>query len=264
MLGRIGRHRSEPPDRCLQLEHLFDIPPGRDLKWAIIPSSRMTDMAEKRDHPYVWVTWLPELLLGKRVCIYGPWFKTHFKLTAQPIPDYRLAVRITDHAERVTALAEALTGAHHEVLVENENAFKVRRGALTIGGRPDLIARDPSGTVTVYDVKTGAPSEAGSIQVMLYMALLPFTKPFKGKDLAGSVLYAGGGGHQEIPASAVDDAFKRRIGQVLDVLGSSDPPPRRPSEADCRFCSIAGSECTDIVTEESEIPAEDAEVLFWK
>jgi hypothetical protein len=146
----------------------------------------MADMAEKREHPYVWVTWLPELLLGKRVCYYGPWFKTHHKLPAQKAPDYRLAVRITDHAERVTQLADALRGARYEILLENENAFKVRRGALTIAGRPDLIGRDPSGMVTVYDVKTGVPSEAGSIQVMLYMALLPFTKPFKGKDLAGS------------------------------------------------------------------------------
>jgi hypothetical protein len=185
-------------------------------------------------------------------------------LTAQPTPDYRLAVRITDHAERVTALAEALRGAHHEVLVENENAFKVRRRALTIGGRPDLIARDPSGVITVYDVKTGAHSEAACIQVMLYMALLPFTKPFRGKELAGSVLYAGGGGHQEIPASAVDDPFKRRIGQVLDVLGGSEPPPKRPSEADCRFCSIAASECTDLVAEESGLDSEDAGAFFWK
>jgi hypothetical protein len=224
----------------------------------------MADMAENREHPYVWVTWLPELLLGKRVCTYEPWFKTHFKVPAQPTQDYRLAVRITDHAARVTALAEALRGARHEVLVENENAFKVRRGALTIGGRPDLIARDPSGMITVYDVKTGSPSEAACIQVMLYMALLPFTRPFRGKELAGSVIYSGGGGHQEIPASAVDDPFKRRIGQVLDILEGSEPPPKRPSEADCRFCSIAASECTDLVAEESGLDSEDAGAFFWK
>jgi hypothetical protein len=33
-------------------------------------------MAEKRDRSYVWVTWLPELPLGKIVCCYGPWFKS--------------------------------------------------------------------------------------------------------------------------------------------------------------------------------------------
>jgi hypothetical protein len=135
----------------------------------------MADMAEKRDRPYVWATWLPELPLGKKVCCYGPWFKTHFKMSAHPPPDYRLAVRITEHAERVTALAEALRGAHHEVLVENENAFKVRRGPLTIGGRADLLARDTSGKIAVYDVKTGAPSEAACIQVMQSNASLPST-----------------------------------------------------------------------------------------
>ena len=58
---------------------------------------------------------------------------------------------------------------------------------------------ETSGRITVYDVKTGAPSEAACIQVMLYMALLPSTKRFKGQELAGSILYAGGGGHQNVP-----------------------------------------------------------------
>jgi hypothetical protein len=99
---------------------------------------------------------------------------------------------------------------------------------------------------------------------MLFMALLPFTKRFKCQKLAGSVVYSGGGGHQNLLASAVDEALKKRIGQVLDVLGGDEPPLRSPSLADCRFCSIAGSDCRDHVTEEPELEPRHAGILFWK
>ena len=150
-------------------------------------------MAEKRDSPYIWVTWIPQIMVGSRVCLWGPWFKTHYKGLPAPATDYRLAVRTTEHAERVGKLADGIRAAGYSVSVENENVFRVRRGGLTIGGKPDVVCWDTKGQYIVYDVKTGAKKDADVVQVMLYMTLLPYSKRFVGKTLAGRIIPSEGG-----------------------------------------------------------------------
>jgi hypothetical protein len=202
-------------------------------------------------------------LLGKRVCTYGPWFKTHHKGLPPPKPDYTLPVRLSEHAERVFKLADTIRGARYSLTLENENAFRVRRAnGLTLGGRPDLVCWNAEGEYTVYDVKTGAKKDSDIIQVMLYMALLPYSSRFKGKTFAGSIV-SNEGGYVNIPATAVDDAFRKRIGQVLDVLGSPAAPEKRPSKAECRFCDVTAADCTERSTTERDwLPGEEEELPF--
>ena len=201
-------------------------------------------MAEKRDAPYVWVTWMPQIMLGSRVCHWGPWFKTHYKGLPRPAPDHKLAVRTTEHAERVGKLSDMLLAAGRSVSVESENGFRVRRGSLTVGGKADIVCWDAKGDYTVYDVKTGAKKDSDVIQVMLYMALLPYSKRFRGKTFAGSIIPSEGG-YMNIPATAVDDAFRQRVGHCLNILAAPIPPEKRPSAAECRFCDVARADCPE-------------------
>ena len=34
-------------------------------------------MAQRREHPYIWATWLPRLLTGEHSCEWAIWFKAH-------------------------------------------------------------------------------------------------------------------------------------------------------------------------------------------
>ena len=40
-------------------------------------------MAQRRQHPYVWATWLPRLLTGENSCEWAIWFKAHYQDWAQ-------------------------------------------------------------------------------------------------------------------------------------------------------------------------------------
>lgn len=166
-------------------------------------------MTQKRDHPYVWVTWLPQIMLGSRVCQWGVWFKSNYKDFARRPSDFQVAAWTTEHAQRLDTLADTLTAAGCGVSQENQNLFHVERSSgLTIGGKPDLITWSPQGQYTVYDVKTGARSDTHVVQVMLYMALLPFSKRFKGKTFAGSILYGDGGNYVNIPPDSRGRCFQ--------------------------------------------------------
>jgi hypothetical protein len=209
-------------------------------------------MAEKRDRPYVWVTWLPHIMLGSRVCQWGVWFKSNYKDFARRPSDFHLAAWTTEHAQRLDTLADTLTAASCGVNQENQNLFHLRRSSgMTVGGKPDLITWSPQGQYTVYDVKTGARSDAHAIQVMLYMALLPFSNRFKGKTFTGSILYSDRGSYVNVPPTAVDDAFRKRIGYFLVILGRPEAPARCPSPAEGRFCDITSADCPERATGEA-------------
>ena len=40
---------------------------------------RSRHMPQKREHPYIWATWLPCLLTGENSCEWAFWFKAHYQ-----------------------------------------------------------------------------------------------------------------------------------------------------------------------------------------
>ena len=125
-------------------------------------------MSVRREQPHVWVSWLPNIMLGDRVCHWGVWLRSNYKDIARKAPDVGLAVWTTEHAKLVGRLAETLTGARRGVSRENEDSFTVHRSSgLAVGGKPGIVSWDDDGKYTVYDVKTGVANEAHVIQVML-------------------------------------------------------------------------------------------------
>ena len=41
------------------------------------PTSSEQTLAQRREHPYLWATWLPRLLTGENSCEWAVWFKAH-------------------------------------------------------------------------------------------------------------------------------------------------------------------------------------------
>jgi hypothetical protein len=99
----------------------------------------------------------------------------------------------------------------------------------------------------VYEIKDGSCNDADVMLVTLYMALLPYSKPFKGRVFEGSV--SGTPAYVNIPAATVDDKFRHRVRAVLDILGRSEPPPRVPGIEECRACQIQLGICPERIAE---------------
>lgn len=112
-----------------------------------------------------------------------------------------------------------------------------------LSGTPDLVV--VSGMEgTVYDAKTGQPSLADAVQVMVYMWALPLALPdFRGVTFAGTIVYPAQRSH--IPASAIDDKFKQSLKSLIRRLAATQPAAKVASRQECRFCDLTEADCPE-------------------
>ena len=128
----------------------------------------------------------------------------------------------------------------HTVFTENQNSFALRGRTATLGGKPDLVAlKGESGTI--IDVKTGSPSPAHSVQVMLYMYAVPRAMgQYHGMAFDSVVAYRD---HEVvIPAAAVGETFIGNLSRLVRRLSASEAARRVPSPRECGFCDISSAE----------------------
>ena len=186
--------------------------------------------------PYIWVPWLPKLLSGLNSCEWASWFKAqHYSDSWARMPsDFDLSKWLTAHTallheSRVTRERKVCS-----VLTEGQNHFNLRGNSAVLAGKPDLVARKGD-QVKVIDAKTGRPSPADAIQVVLYMYALPRAlERYRALRLTGQVAYSD---HVvDTPATAVDEAFARNMAQLITTTdnpvsirdaGEACPQPRR-------------------------------------
>ena len=149
-------------------------------------------MSEPRVAPYVWVTWISRLLAGDAHCAWAAWFRAHHTYERLP-SDFDAARWTSEHTAMVRGQAEALRQASYAVSVEDQNAFRLQgKLGVTLGGKPDLVAWR-NGEVRVVECKTGQPRHSDTIQVMIYMLVLPHAQPvWRGRTLSGRVHYHSG------------------------------------------------------------------------
>ena len=102
----------------------------------------------------------------------------------------------------------------------------------------------------MIDAKTGRPSPAHAVQVLIYMYALPRAlERYRGLSIAGQVAYPD---HVvDIAADAVDGSFAENLGELIRRLASQMPARRVPSPAECRFCEITPTDCPDRADEVS-------------
>ena len=198
-------------------------------------------MATSRDAPYVWTTWITKLMVGEAHCEWAAWFRAHYTYDRLP-SDFNVARWTINHTALVREQVAALRADGYSVLVEDQNAFRLRgQQGVILAGKPDIVAlRDHM--VAIVDCKTGTPRLSDHMQVLVYMLILPYVRPaWKGKTMQGRVQYQ----HNcvEIPATAVDAQFRALFRQTMEQVGGETPLPRVPSYTECRWCDISRHQC---------------------
>ena len=195
--------------------------------------------------PYIWVTWLPRLLSGESSCEWASWFKAqHEGWSWSRMPsDFDQTGWMMNHTSLLNEQRQVWEQWGYTVLTEGQNSFNLQGSSAVLAGKPDLVARRRDG-VTVIDAKTGRPSPAHAIQVLIYMYALPRAlERYRGLTIAGQVVYPD---HAvDIPPEAVEGNFVENLGGLMRRLASEMPARRVPSPGECRFCEITPTDCPD-------------------
>ena len=203
-------------------------------------------MAELRKNgPYIWVTWLTKLLVGENSCEWAGWFRAqHEGWSWSKIPStFEQTGWLLAHTSAINDCRERWERQGYTVFTENQNSFTLRGHSASIGGKPDLVIRKGT-TGTIIDIKTGKPSPAHAVQVMLYMYAVPKALgQYKGVTFDGKIVYDD---HEvDIPAYAVDETFVANCSNLISRLASGSPARKVPSTTECRFCNISTTDCSE-------------------
>ena len=200
-------------------------------------------MTEKRDSPYVWVTWLAKQMAGEVDCRWQLWFKANHKYNKIP-PSIDLAAWAADHDKLRDREQEQLLAAGWDVKKESQNQFNIAGQSCTLGGKPDLVAVNDE-EVLITECKTGQHRNSDVIQTLVYMWALPIVFNYcRGRLLRGRVVYKDGD-VVDIPASRVDETFETNLKETMSLTASDPPPAKSPSPKECRFCDIPKEDCPD-------------------
>ena len=138
--------------------------------------------------------------------------------------DFDLSKWLTAHTALLNESRVTWERKGYSALTEGQNHFNLRGNSAVLAGKPDLVAHKGD-EVKIIDAKTGRPSPADALQVMIYMYALPRAlERYRGLKLTGQVAYSD---HVvNIPAEAVDEAFVRNMGQLITRLASEMPARR--------------------------------------
>ena len=125
-------------------------------------------MAERKEHPYIWTTWLTRLLSGDSSCEWAAQFRAHhesksYSKVSSGFDAARWQMEHTALLNRARAEME-LTGAN--VYIEGQNFFTLRGRTATLSGKPDLVSIEGN-TGVIADAKTGQQSISHQIQVLI-------------------------------------------------------------------------------------------------
>ena len=204
-------------------------------------------MTQVRGSVYIWVTWLSSLLVGDRSCEWATWFRAHFMRYDKAPSDFDLATWKMDHTQLLNELCDELETAGCTVSIEDQNWFKTAGSSgAVIAGKPDIIAEDTDGRVTVYDVKTGAERASDVAQMMIYMYALPLAQGsrWKNRTVGGCLVY-GDGSRKPIPASAINERFRKNLFALLCRVAAEGPARQVPSERECSWCDLTIADCPE-------------------
>lgn len=208
-------------------------------------------MTKPRDDPYLWVTWITDLLAGEAQCQWAAWFRAHFQRYDKQPTTFDQAAWNAQHGELVRTRAAKLRSAGYTVFVEDQNKFSLRGQACTLGGKPDIVAVNADDALVV-DCKTGQRRGSDYFQILVYMLVLPYAHALcENRELRGELEYQDG--TLSVPADKLTSDVKDLIRVTIERAAGPEPTPRVPSAAECRFCEITRLDCPERV--DAEPPA---------
>ena len=129
-------------------------------------------MADARQFPYIWTTWLTKLLTGENSCEWAIWFKAHHQNWAKVPSEFNQAEWMLNHTALLNKRKADWKHGGFDVNIEGQNSFQLRGRAAILGGKPDLITQR-DGQAVIVDVKTGHESPSHIVQVMIYCTPSP-------------------------------------------------------------------------------------------
>ena len=199
------------------------------------PSTRVSDVGR--------------LMGDETSCTHSIWYQSRYSSSLGTNENGHGSI---DRDPRRTSLirktAADLEERGHKVHPSLRNHFESRgsRSGARVSGRPDLIARDPDGTVTVYDVRDGEPNDGDDLQIRLYMYLLPRSNQgrWRGSSPFGCIVYPDGT-ERRIEAAEIDEEFSERLAGVMRQVASDDPAGHMPSADECGRCPLTSAHCSE-------------------
>lgn len=196
-------------------------------------------MADRRDRPYIWATWLAKLMAGDAPCPWQYWFRTHYELTERHPDDFDVIGWRIDHERMVNELRRDL--ASKGIKPIGPYRFKIPAGHSTgvIVGEIDLlIVRDRD--FLVHDCKTGMPRSVHMVQVMTYMHALLRQVTFASKTPMGIVVYK----EHRVEIPLLPRTFASNFEFFSDLLSDETPAARNPGEW-CAKCELTATDCPE-------------------
>ena len=210
-------------------------------------------MAQRRQHPYVWATWLPRLLTGENSCEWAIWFKAHYQDWTRTPSEFSQAEWMLNHTALLNKRKANWKHSGFDVNIEGQNSFELQRQVSNAGGpaRPDHAERRPSGHRRRED-RAGERQSCRPVMIYLY-AIPRALERYRTLKLRGQATYQD---HTvRIPAEAVDDQFIQNLGALIRRLAADKPPARVPSRPECRFCDISAADYPVRLDEPADVHA---------
>ncbi len=207
-------------------------------------------MAEQRDFPYIWATWLPRLLTGENSCEWAVWFKAHYQGWDRPRSDFDQTRWLLDHTALLNEVRDDWQERGYRVYAEDQNSFRLRGNLATLAGKPDLIAQKDQ-EVVIIDAKTGRAGPSHAVQVMIYQYAVPLAlNHYRGRMVTGHVAYQD---HAvDVSALTNDDPFVAKLTALIRRAATAKPAILVPSQAECRRSDITDADCPDRVDQASQ------------
>jgi hypothetical protein len=214
-------------------------------------------MIRERQPAYVWVTWIAKLLVGEAKCQWAAWFKAHYAFQKLP-PTLDTRAWAARHTELVREAVSELKGSGYEVAVEDQNAFRLRKGEIVLAGRPDIVATSQA-NVMVVDCKSGMPRLYHHAQALVYMAAIPWVKAaYRDRTVLGRLWYSD---HLvDLSPEELSQDFLSELALTIRTVGGTKALLRFPSIHECNQCDIPGDHCPD--RQSTEVPTLTAHDLF--
>lgn len=196
-------------------------------------------MVKLRDKPFMWVTWLVDMMSGKVPCIWKYSFKALYEQsdsdkrpTGFDFTSWKMK-----HTRLLTELRKQLNqrGSH----CYTEFQLKIEEDKFAIVGKADCIGENPD-EVIYYDCKTGKPDDSHRLQVQLYMWLDRKNKSHPNKKLRGEVVYE----NYRLPVIEPNGNFEKELNYFIEQILNIDKSLKASGEC-CRDCDIMKKDCAE-------------------
>lgn len=192
---------------------------------------------ERYGHAWVWVTWITGLLAGTDRCQWKPWYKArhqYAKLIREN--DFNMDAWEQQHQAMVDEhVVELQADGWPTVTVEDANKFQLKGDRAILSGKPDIVAvrLAEAREALVIDEKGGSPKPEHRWQVKVYLYALARLPVWKHLTIRGMLAYRGV--RKDV---TLDPGDGTKIGQVMAMIVSDEPPAQAPSAGECETCDI--------------------------